>query len=439
MMLVPDERVALLAWVKSTSHSNVVIDDSVNALVSIKNLSIRQISVTALRLFCVHHQISGYKNKSKEVTCMLIIQWTRMKAIRDAMYHQPLEEINSDGEDNINKKGDDIANLSPYISTGEESKNEKGGEPIKKKRKNRKCKATTPEAITKPGSYYRIINTYMLDENRPHVLKLGSIPTMAALDSRKFLHKEIYDKLLSSYNDITNNAISGFAYPEVEYFQLVGVCNNVANDFDCISSADFSDAMGYLNFHYQVAHRNNKASGFHDDFAKFVGNRPYLLYYHLWLIQTPCLQNFAVPTLPASVMRDSLLPCPQWSPLSSGMSVGDDGPTKTAATRTTSLIAELGRGNTEKLTLMKERNEQNERIVSMASEKHAIRKEIDLSKLVSMHRQSLSDARQELKALKASQDYDSDSPEVKESKAFEQVLSERYNRALQDLAKHSRE
>ena len=83
---------------------------------------------------------------------------------------------------------------------------------------------------------------------------------------------------------------------------------------------------------------------------------------------------------------------------------------------------------------MKERNEQNERIVSMASEKHAIRKEIDLSKWVSMHRQSLSDARQELKDLKASQDYDSDSPEAKESKAFEQVLSERYNRALQDLA-----
>ena len=98
---------------------------------------------------------------------MLIIQWTRMKAIRDAMYHQPLEEINSDGEDNINKKGDDIANLSPYISTGEESKNEEGGEPIKKKRKRRKYKATTPEAITKPGSFYHIINTYMLDENSP--------------------------------------------------------------------------------------------------------------------------------------------------------------------------------------------------------------------------------------------------------------------------------
>ena len=120
---------------------------------------------------------------------------------------------------------------------------------------------------------------------------------MAALDSCKFLHKAIYDKLLLSYNDITNNDMSGFAYPVVEFFQLVGVCNKVANDFDCISSADFSDAMGYLN--HQVAHRNNKSSGFFDDFAKFVGNRPYLLYYYLWLLQILYLQNLTVPTLPA--------------------------------------------------------------------------------------------------------------------------------------------
>ena len=61
-----------------------------------------------------------------------------MKAICDAMYHWPLEEINSDDEDSNNKKGVDIANQSLYISAGEESKNEEGGEPIKKKRKSRK-------------------------------------------------------------------------------------------------------------------------------------------------------------------------------------------------------------------------------------------------------------------------------------------------------------
>ena len=68
-------------------------------------------------------------------------------------------------------------------------------------------------------------------------------------------------------------------------------------------------------------------------------------------------------------MRDCLLPYPQWSPLSSGMSGVDDGLSKMAATCITSLVAELGGGNAEKLTMMKERNEQNGRIVSIASEK----------------------------------------------------------------------
>ena len=144
-MLVPDEGMALLAWVKNISHSCVVINDSKNVLVSIKDLSIRKISVTALRLFCVHHQISGYKKKSKEVTYMLMMQWARMKAIHDVMYHQPLEESSSDDEggninnninnSNNNKNGVDTANFSlsvnANVSAGEEFKNEEGGEPCK--------------------------------------------------------------------------------------------------------------------------------------------------------------------------------------------------------------------------------------------------------------------------------------------------------------------
>ena len=63
---------------------------------------------------------------------MLNIQRTRMKAIHDAIYHQPLEEINSDDKDNNNKNDVDIANQSLYISAGEESKNEEGGELLKK-------------------------------------------------------------------------------------------------------------------------------------------------------------------------------------------------------------------------------------------------------------------------------------------------------------------
>ena len=146
----------------------------------------------------------------------------------------------------------------------------------------------------------------MSEHNRPDVVKIGSNPTIADLDSRHFLHKSIYDKLLLLYHDSSFDAIGGFAFPEVFYFENAGVPFDIANNYDVISSQDFSDAMGYLNFHYQVAHRNNKSSGNHNDFEKFVGNFPYLLYYHLWLLQVPCLQNHAIPTLPAAVMQDSL-------------------------------------------------------------------------------------------------------------------------------------
>ena len=115
------------------------------------------------------------------------------------------------------------------------------------------------------------------------VVNIGSNATMVDLDSPCLVHNCIYDKLLVSYYDLTCESISGFAFPEIQFFEHVGVCNNIAADFDNISSEDFPDAMSYLNFHYQVAHRNNKASGSHKDFIHFEGNRPYLLYYHLWL------------------------------------------------------------------------------------------------------------------------------------------------------------
>ena len=120
--------------------------------------------------------------------------------------------------------------------------------------------------------------------------------------------KAIYDILLLSYNDTTNNVINGFAFPEVMYFEQAGVSVDVASEFDVLPSKAFSDIMGYLNLHYQVAHRKNKSTESHDYFANFVGTCPYLLYYHLWLDQFPCCHNLAVPTLPYNVMRDSLAP-----------------------------------------------------------------------------------------------------------------------------------
>jgi hypothetical protein len=55
-------------------------------------------------------------------------------------------------------------------------------------------------------------------------------------------------------------------------------------------------------------------------------------------------------------------------------------------------------------------------MLKMAHEKHAVRREMDLSKLLLLHKQSLHDAQQELKRLQTSQDYDKDSSETWETK-----------------------
>ena len=133
--------------------------------------------------------------------------------------------------------------------------------------------------------------------------------------------------------------------------------------------------MGYLNFHYQVAHRKKKTSASHDDFEKFVGKHPYLLYYHLWLFQVPSLQNLGVLALPDAVMRDSLSP----STYSSSESVASN-MSKTRGVgginkAVMAALEEIGRGHGERTRHMKERNDyngvmiqQNAKMLKMADE-----------------------------------------------------------------------
>ena len=62
---------------------------------------------------------------------------------------------------------------------------------------------------------------------------------------------------------------------------------------------------------------------------------------------------------------------------------------------------------------------------------------MDLSKLLVMHKQSLHDARQELKKLQALQDYDADSSETQDAKCYVCVLSNHFNKTLLQLENHS--
>ena len=145
------------------------------------------------------------------MTGALIIQYARTKPITDALYPCRKE----DGKD-VDVTEDD--NL----------KNKKGNK--------KQDKSTAPNSISKPGTYNRIINTYMADQNRPDVVSIGSSPTMSDLDSRCFLHTSIYDKLLLSYDDSSCQDINGFAFPEVFYFENAGVPAEITNNFDVISS-----------------------------------------------------------------------------------------------------------------------------------------------------------------------------------------------------------
>ena len=52
----------------------------------------------------------------------------------------------------------------------------------------------------------------MMENNCPLVVNIDSNQTIADLDSCHFVHKDIYDKLLISYYDLTGESISGLAF-----------------------------------------------------------------------------------------------------------------------------------------------------------------------------------------------------------------------------------
>ena len=62
---------------------------------------------------------------------------------------------------------------------------------------------------------------------------------------------------------------------------------------------------------------------------------------------------------------------------------------------------------------------------------------MDLSKLLFMHKQCLSDAHQYLKTLKRTEGYTSDSLETQDAKNYIHVLLERYNNTMRSLENHS--
>ena len=62
--------------------------------------------------------------------------------------------------------------------------------------------------------------------------------------------------------------------------------------FDELQAVDLKELMDYLAHHYKEIQKKKTTSGNHDDFARYVGHKAYLLYYDLLLSDHGDLREF---------------------------------------------------------------------------------------------------------------------------------------------------
>ena len=166
------------------------------------------------------------------------------------------------------------------------------------------------------------------------------------------------------------------SYPDDPFFDALGIDNDTPDDYDLLTSLYFAEVMDYLNFHYAVAHRNWKKSGTHDDLEKFIGQRPYLYYYHLWLVDVPILKNLAVATLPDSVVQES-----QTSETGTALPKLTNKRLKKNDGMVAALTA-IGAASQDKVVLLKKRIEQAEVQVGFARERHGLNRSQELASAI---------------------------------------------------------
>jgi hypothetical protein len=204
-------------------------------------------------------------------------------------------------------------------------------------KKSKICKSTVPSVVTRDGTYYRAINVWFDDRSRIDIVNMGASPSIRELDSRKkFSKKSTYDKLLATYlDDSAENSGLNFIGFSDEYLNDCGIADEYAAEFDILTSEELCNVLDYIVHWYNVSYRNNKTSGMclscyngsknkccditnilvhscsttgnHADFHQFVGSRPYVYYYHLWLVEIPHLSFLAVPQLSTTVFRMTMM------------------------------------------------------------------------------------------------------------------------------------
>ena len=117
-------------------------------------------------------------------------------------------------EENKNQMQEEEEQFITLVNNKKSITHEKG------KSKSKRSKGTPPASITKIGAYYRVINVYFDEIHCSNVANLGSAPSISKLDSRQFLHKHVYDCLLETYSDVSNNNNDWLAFDN-QYFDEV--------------------------------------------------------------------------------------------------------------------------------------------------------------------------------------------------------------------------
>jgi hypothetical protein len=151
-----------------------------------------------------------------------------------------------------------------------------------KENKNKKklSRNAKPPSVTKDGSYWRVIGTYFLESMCLHVIKLGNNSDVQSVDSRKFLHEDIWGILAKEYNKRDHPDLQTFLRDD-NFYELVRIPEDIPKStFDTLTPIELSQLMSHIHFHYRRVVRCQRTSGSHYPITKYIGTRPWLLLYN---------------------------------------------------------------------------------------------------------------------------------------------------------------
>jgi hypothetical protein len=279
-------------FIKKLTLSQCIVEnvpDGANttvALVSIAGISLSKLLLSELQLFCASQKISGYRQKKKQEVAQLIAA----RVTSDNIYA-------SIGRMGMAKADDSCGDLPG-------------------KAQNYRSKTTRPKAVTKTGSYFRIINLWFSEQNRHLVLATGKKMNRAELDVGGYRHKSIWDNLADQYNNntgVTADPSIGNNKGDNSYLDVIQTSHMLYDlenpeDFDTLEGRDVAQFIRWITHQYYVIHKS--VSGDHARFEDRVGSKSYLLYFHNMVTATGAenIESLMKAELSQDVFAESSVP-----------------------------------------------------------------------------------------------------------------------------------